>query len=110
MNADDLDPKIAYIQLTFVKPFFDDQELLERQTSYERNNNIRRFVFETPFTEGGKARGSVEEQCKLKTILTSKMKFTAGWLHSLKLQRTNEVRELFPCGALDAVGMGDGFS
>ncbi len=75
MNADELDPKIAFIQLTFVKPYFDDNELQERQTSYERNNNIRRFIYETPYTEGGKARGSVEEQCKLKTVLTTSHAF-----------------------------------
>ena len=75
VNADELDPKIAFIQLTFVKPYFDDNELQERQTSYERNNNIRRFLYEMPYTEGGKARGSVEEQCKLKTVLTSKACF-----------------------------------
>ncbi|XP_038049976.1 dedicator of cytokinesis protein 9-like isoform X5 [Patiria miniata] len=75
VNPDDLDQKIAYIQLTFVKPYFDDHELQDRQTSYERNNNIRRFLYETPFTEGGKARGTVEEQCKLKTMLTTSHAF-----------------------------------
>ncbi|XP_022088047.1 dedicator of cytokinesis protein 9-like isoform X2 [Acanthaster planci] len=75
VNPDDLDPKIAYIQLTFVKPYFDDHDLQERQTAYERNNNIRRFVYETPYTEGGKARGAVEEQCKLKTIVTTSHAF-----------------------------------
>ena len=38
---------------------------------FERNNNIRRFSFETPFTKTGKSHGSLVEQLKRKTILTS---------------------------------------
>lgn len=40
---------------------------------FERNNNIRRFAFETPFTKTGKSHGSLVEQLKRKTILTSKI-------------------------------------
>lgn len=72
VKREELDPKLAHIQVTYVKPYFDDQELTDRVTDYERSTNIRRFVFETPYTQGGKARGAVEEQCKRKTILTSK--------------------------------------
>ncbi|KAJ8031225.1 Dedicator of cytokinesis protein 9 [Holothuria leucospilota] len=75
VKREDLDPKLAHIQVTFVKPHFDEQELLERVTEYERCTNIRRFVFETPYTQGGKARGAVEEQCKRKTILTTSHTF-----------------------------------
>lgn len=36
----------------------------------QRNHNISEFIFSTPFTSSGKARGSVGEQCMMKTILT----------------------------------------
>ena len=35
-----LDPNKAYLQLTFVEPYFTEYELKERVTSFERNNNI----------------------------------------------------------------------
>lgn len=73
VNIDTLKPAVAYIQVTFVKPFFDERELAERRTIFERSNNIRRFVFEMPYTKKGTARsGAVEDQFKRKTILTSK--------------------------------------
>ncbi|XP_071839033.1 dedicator of cytokinesis protein 11-like isoform X31 [Apostichopus japonicus] len=75
VKREELDPKLAHIQVTYVKPYFDDQELTDRVTDYERSTNIRRFVFETPYTQGGKARGAVEEQCKRKTILTTSHTF-----------------------------------
>ncbi|KAL0189407.1 hypothetical protein M9458_016506, partial [Cirrhinus mrigala] len=62
----------AHIQVTFVKPYFDEKELAERKTDFEKCHNIQRFVFETPFTLTGKKQGGVEEQCKRRTILTSK--------------------------------------
>uniref|UniRef100_A0A4W4EZ67 Dedicator of cytokinesis 11 n=1 Tax=Electrophorus electricus TaxID=8005 RepID=A0A4W4EZ67_ELEEL len=67
----DLDPKLAYIQVTFVKPYFDDKDLVERTTDFEKCHNINRFVFETPYTLTGKKHGGVEEQCKRRTILTT---------------------------------------
>jgi len=45
---------------------------LERTTSFEKNNKISRFVFETPFTKSGKAHGSTADQYMRKTILTGK--------------------------------------
>uniref|UniRef100_A0A672SK38 Dedicator of cytokinesis protein 11-like n=1 Tax=Sinocyclocheilus grahami TaxID=75366 RepID=A0A672SK38_SINGR len=71
VNQKDLDPKFAYIQVTFVKPYFDEKELAERKTDFEKSHNIQRFVFETPFTLTGKKQGGVEEQCKRRTILTT---------------------------------------
>uniref|UniRef100_A0A8C1I073 Dedicator of cytokinesis 11 n=1 Tax=Cyprinus carpio carpio TaxID=630221 RepID=A0A8C1I073_CYPCA len=71
VNQKELDPKFAYIQVTFVKPYFDEKELAERKTDFEKCHNIQRFVFETPFTLTGKKQGVVEEQCKRRTILTS---------------------------------------
>ena len=72
VQRDTLDPRHAYIQITHVTPYFDEKELEERKTEFECNNNIRRFMYETPFTKDGKARGDIHEQYKRKTILTSK--------------------------------------
>ncbi|KAL1021694.1 hypothetical protein UPYG_G00016730 [Umbra pygmaea] len=71
VNPKDLDPKLAYIQVTHVTPYLEDKELEDRKTDFEKSHNIRRFVFETPFTMSGKRQGGVEEQCKRRTILTT---------------------------------------
>ncbi|XP_020648249.3 dedicator of cytokinesis protein 10 isoform X1 [Pogona vitticeps] len=71
VNPKDLDPKYAYIQVTYVTPFFDEKEAEERKTDFEMHHNINHFVFETPFTLSGKKHGGVEEQCKRRTILTT---------------------------------------
>lgn len=65
-----MDSKYAYIQVTHVIPYFEEKELQERKTDFERAHNIRRFMFEMPFTQSGKRQGGVEEQCKRRTILT----------------------------------------
>ncbi|XP_027025359.1 dedicator of cytokinesis protein 11 isoform X1 [Tachysurus fulvidraco] len=75
VNQKDLDPKFAYIQVTFVKPYFDEKDLAERTTDFEKCHNINRFVFETPYTLTGKKHGGVEEQCKRRTILTTSNTF-----------------------------------
>ncbi|KAK3545990.1 hypothetical protein QTP70_019304 [Hemibagrus guttatus] len=75
VNQKDLDPKFAFIQVTFVKPYFDEKELTERATDFEKCHNINRFVFETPYTLTGKKHGGVEEQCKRRTILTTSNTF-----------------------------------
>ncbi|XP_074057352.1 dedicator of cytokinesis protein 11 isoform X2 [Macrotis lagotis] len=75
VNIKDLDPKFAHIQVTYVKPYFEDKELSERKTEFEKNHNINRFVFEAPYTLSGRKQGSVEEQCKRRTILTTSNSF-----------------------------------
>ena len=72
VNPKDLDPKYAYIQVTYVTPFFEEKEIEDRKTDFETHHNINRFVFETPFTPSGKKHGGVEEQCKRRTVLTSR--------------------------------------
>lgn len=72
VNPKDLDPKYAYIQVTYVTPFFEEKEIEDRKTDFEMHHNIKRFVFETPFTLSGKKHGGVEEQCKRRTVLTSR--------------------------------------
>uniref|UniRef100_I3KPQ5 Dedicator of cytokinesis 11 n=1 Tax=Oreochromis niloticus TaxID=8128 RepID=I3KPQ5_ORENI len=57
VNPKDLDPKFAYIQVTFVKPYFEEKEAPEKKTDFEKCHNISRFVFETPYTLSGKKHG-----------------------------------------------------
>uniref|UniRef100_A0A665XCN8 Dedicator of cytokinesis 9 n=1 Tax=Echeneis naucrates TaxID=173247 RepID=A0A665XCN8_ECHNA len=71
INPKDLDSKYAYIQVTHVTPYLEEKELVDRKTEFEKSHNIRRFVFEMPFTISGKKQGGVEEQCKRRTILTT---------------------------------------
>ncbi|XP_010772308.1 dedicator of cytokinesis protein 11-like [Notothenia coriiceps] len=71
VNPKDLDPKFAYVQVTFVKAYFEDKEAPEKKTDFEKCHNINRFVFETPYTLSGKTHGGVEEQCKRRSVLTT---------------------------------------
>lgn len=64
-------PLQAYIQITYVEPFFDDYEMKDRLTNFEKNFNLRRFMYTTPFTKTGRPRGELNEQYKRKTILTT---------------------------------------
>ncbi|CAG5929495.1 unnamed protein product [Menidia menidia] len=69
VNSKELDSRFAYIQVTFVKPYFEEKEAPEKKTDFEKCHNINRFVFETPYTLLGKKHGGVEEQCKRRTVL-----------------------------------------
>ncbi|XP_075527914.1 dedicator of cytokinesis isoform X1 [Dermacentor variabilis] len=70
-----LHPEKAYIQITYVEPYFDMYELRERVTHFDKNYNIRRFVYATPFTTDGRAHGDLHEQFKRKTIVTTANSF-----------------------------------
>lgn len=73
VDVNTLDPKLAYLQITHVIPYFCKDELEDRQNEFEQNHDVDTFMFETPFTKTGTARGSVEDQWKRRTILTSKI-------------------------------------
>ncbi|XP_073227641.1 dedicator of cytokinesis protein 7-like isoform X3 [Porites lutea] len=75
VEQDKLHPDKAYIQLTFVDPYFDEYELKDRITYFDKNFNLRRFMYETPFTPSGKAHGELVTQYKRKTILTAANSF-----------------------------------
>ncbi|CAN0238510.1 unnamed protein product [Lampetra fluviatilis] len=75
VDASELDPRLAYIQITFVQPFFSGAEQAARRTDFERGHNVRRFVFETPYTASGRKHGDVTEQCKRRTVLTTSHTF-----------------------------------
>lgn len=87
-----LDPEKAYIQITYVEPYFEQYELRYRQTHFDKNFNIselfqfaydsccilvilERFMYATPFTPAGRAHGELHEQYKRKTILTTAVHF-----------------------------------
>ncbi|KAI8427422.1 hypothetical protein MSG28_001968 [Choristoneura fumiferana] len=96
VDAASLPADKAHIQITYVEPHFEPHELRARTTHFERNYNInhlrgaallavrdahayhelqanyiKRFMYATPFTAGGRAHGDIAEQCKRKTILTT---------------------------------------
>uniref|UniRef100_A0A8C2ZR86 Dedicator of cytokinesis 7 n=1 Tax=Cyclopterus lumpus TaxID=8103 RepID=A0A8C2ZR86_CYCLU len=48
-----LDPNKAFIQITYVEPYFDTYEMKDRITYFDKNYNLRRFVYCTPFTLDG---------------------------------------------------------
>lgn len=75
VNRKTLDENMAYAQVTFVQPYFDDQEIQHKLTYFERQHNVRNFCFETPFTPSGKARGDIDQQWKRKTICTTSHTF-----------------------------------
>ncbi|EFB25864.1 hypothetical protein PANDA_006091 [Ailuropoda melanoleuca] len=70
-----LDPNKAYIQITYVEPYFDTYEMKDRITYFDKNYNLRRFMYCTPFTLDGRAHGDLHEQFKRKTILTTSHAF-----------------------------------
>ncbi|CAH1183209.1 unnamed protein product [Phaedon cochleariae] len=70
-----LDPEKAYIQITYVEPYFEQYELRYRQTHFDKNFNMKRFMYATPFTMTGKAHGELRDQYKRKTILTTAVHF-----------------------------------
>ncbi|XP_058447960.1 dedicator of cytokinesis protein 9 isoform X2 [Malaya genurostris] len=75
VDVSTLDPKLAYIQVTHVTPYFCKDELEMRQTEFEQNHDVDTFMYETPFLPNGGARGSVEDQWKRRTILTTQYSF-----------------------------------
>lgn len=78
VDVSTLDQDKIYIQITFVEPYFEAFEMRQRETHFERNFNINRFIFSTPFTQSGRAHGELHEQYKRKTILTTASHFPSG--------------------------------
>ncbi|KHJ80865.1 dedicator of cytokinesis, partial [Oesophagostomum dentatum] len=68
-------PTKAYLQITYVEPYFDKWERRRRLTHFERSHKIKRFVYATPFTRDGKAHGDLKDQFKRRTILTTQHSF-----------------------------------
>ncbi|CAD5215071.1 unnamed protein product [Bursaphelenchus xylophilus] len=70
-----LDESKAYVQITYVEPYFDIWEKRRRSTHLKRNYDINRFCYATPFTRDGKAHGELKDQFKRKTVLTTQSSF-----------------------------------
>lgn len=97
----------AYIQITYVEPYFDTYEMKDRITYFDKNYNLRRFMYCTPFTLDGRAHGELHEQFKRKTILTTShafpyIKTRVNVTHKEEVSsqegnRINETNTLEPC-------------
>lgn len=79
-DSSDVDPKKldqnkAYLQITYIEPYFDAWELRRRTSYFYLNYGLSRFVYATPFTKDGRAHGSLEHQYKKRTILSTKHSF-----------------------------------
>lgn len=67
-----------YIQIIHVQAYFSKQELSERVSFFERNNNLKKFYYETPYQlELGQNNSSCQHSellrlCKRKIVLESK--------------------------------------
>jgi dedicator of cytokinesis protein 6/7/8 len=93
VNTATLDSEKVYIQITFVEPYFEAYELRQRETQFEKNFNINRFIFSTPFTKAGKAHGELHEQFKRKTILTTESYFPSVKTRIQVISRNQTVLE-----------------
>ena len=65
----------AYIQITYVEPYFDRWEMQKCESVFDKNYSLKRFIYATPFTLDGKAHGPLNQQYKRKTILTTERAF-----------------------------------
>ena len=75
-----------FIQVTYVQPYFDEKELENRVSFFEKNNNLRKFYFETSYYLPQQSDSNSNEQpktnqddilrrlCKRKNILESNKK------------------------------------
>eukprot|EP01119_Soliformovum_irregulare_P012303 TRINITY_DN3184_c0_g1_i7.p1 TRINITY_DN3184_c0_g1~~TRINITY_DN3184_c0_g1_i7.p1 ORF type:complete len:1811 (+),score=445.59 TRINITY_DN3184_c0_g1_i7:572-5434(+) len=75
VDPSSLDPNQLYFQIVAVQPYFvgEDPEAHPRDTFFERNFNISRFISEVPFMSGGGKfdEGDVSRHLKKKTIYTT---------------------------------------
>jgi len=103
VDMNELDPKIAYVQVTYVvTPCFEKSELEIRQSEFEQNHNISCFMFKTPFKES-KAKDKPEDQWKCGTILIntikcqiSVIKVTCLFISYPTFLKEKEVRQFHP--------------
>lgn len=77
-QAENLDPNTPALLIRAIRPYFTREELLspDRRTPFEREFNIKRFIYETPLTTTGKVYSDdLTEQAKKKTILYTQHPF-----------------------------------
>ncbi|RZF44325.1 hypothetical protein LSTR_LSTR006875 [Laodelphax striatellus] len=76
IEMSELDPKLAYIQVTHVTVHLSKHELEQRPTEFEQSHDISTFMFETPFTRQGKPRANTPaDQWKRRTVLQTEYTF-----------------------------------
>jgi hypothetical protein len=63
------DPDVPSVQITFIEPRIKKAQARKRTTEFEMKHKISTFYFDTRFTNGEKAHGSVEEQWIRRTFL-----------------------------------------
>eukprot|EP00727_Mastigamoeba_balamuthi_P011535 m51a1_g7003 hypothetical protein (2666) ;mRNA; r:212191-222239 len=94
-SASSADKTKRSLQVTAIKPYFDEDELAKRDTYFMKNTVVSRFFYDTPFTkEGGVHAEDPRKQWKRKIILYAGGTFP-GILRRLRVQ-TREVVELSP--------------
>ena len=86
-----LDAEKLYIQITSLDPYHESSDRSRRTSKFDLETNIDCFVFETPFTKGGGARGDISEQYKRKTLLFTVDPFPGMKKRSLVARRTEVV-------------------
>jgi len=65
-----------FFQIIAVMPYTSADEQKNKQaTSFEKNFNLRKFVYSTPFTLSGNKYGTLKDQCLRNTILTTELSF-----------------------------------
>ena len=77
VKVETLDPSKAYVQMTGVSPYFNNDELDAIATFTDQHFAVNRFAFETPFSEDG-GKPDVEDLaklCKRKTIFKTNRTF-----------------------------------
>lgn len=91
-KAKGLDPAVPHIMTLTIKPYFSSDELDsgDRNSPFERQFNINRFIYETPLTTipGKKYSEEISEQAKKKTILS------VGQCYPFVLKRLRVVKEV----------------
>ena len=92
VERNSLDPNKAYIQVTYVEPYFDYYRDIELTASFERNTNINEFVYNIPFTKSGRPHGGLKEQYKKRVVLRTEQTFPYLKTRLEVIDRTEEVR------------------
>lgn len=109
VNADELQPRVCYLQITSVDRVMEDEDLesrRERQQTGHASGSVSarvfdRFLFDTPFTKNGRSQGGLEDQWKRRTVVQTEGPFPA--LVNRLLVVKSESREFSPIE--NAIGM-----
>ncbi|KAG6554310.1 hypothetical protein Mapa_004226 [Marchantia paleacea] len=109
VNAEELQSRVCYLQITSVDRVMEDEDLesrRERQQTGHASGSVSarvfdRFLFDTPFTKNGRSQGGLEDQWKRRTVVQTEGPFPA--LVNRLLVVKSESREFSPIE--NAIGM-----